>query len=253
MNTKLKLFSLLFITAALAGCDAGSESPFSPGSSDSSSTNAITLNKLTIAVDNTEPGIIEVTFGDATPATNNTPVDDIFSINSTTIGEELVFTAFGADSSGFKTSGNNMTFRSNYGSIESSCTLTDGSCTVTLTTLGQRPPITDDPFTGKEEIVANIVVYTLGEESYFDANGNGVFDDGDTFGPGNDVDEPYLDNNNNNVFDQGIDEPIDINNDGIHNGVDGLYSGNDCQHPTLCSPSPSITIWTNMDLTLSTE
>lgn len=247
MNIKTKLLPLLVATVSLAaaGCDSASESPWSPDGGASSS-NIIASNKFTIASSDIEPGWIKVAYGDGTSA----GVDEIEYIISRVIGDSVDISIHAADRAGLKTSGGTVYFRSNYGSIEPSCTLTEGSCSVQLTGMGTLPPITTSQ-TGKEYIAANIVAYTIGEESFFDTNGNGIFDDGDIFI--HDMDEPYIDNNNNQQFDANIDEPIDIDGNGTYTGVDGLYSGDNCQHSTLCSGDNRITIWTNMQLNLVTE
>ncbi|VAW63777.1 hypothetical protein MNBD_GAMMA11-2185 [hydrothermal vent metagenome] len=247
MKKQLTLLLLTFLASLILGC--GDDSSFSPGGGISSS-NIISKVKFTIASDNLNPEFIKVTYLPGTPPTT------IDTIDSFTVGGALVISAFGADRFGAKTSGNNITFVSNYGSIESSCTLDiDGSCSSTLTSLGDLPPISTASIAGTttEIIAANIVIYTLGEESFFDANGNGFFDDGDIFNTAtDDTDEPYLDNNNNNTFDAGTDEPIDIDGNGAYTPADGLYSGSNCQHSSLCSPSPSIIIWDDVQIDLIT-
>jgi hypothetical protein len=73
----------------------------------------------------------------------------------------------------------------------------------------------------------------IGEESFVDANGNGVFDTGtDTFNGSHDLGEPWLDFDENNAYDVG--EPFyDFYNGagelGVRNGPDGFFNG------VLCS------------------
>ncbi len=244
MKQRFNLITTALFTASLLGCSAGNESPFTEGGgAGTSSSNIITINKFSIASDNLNPEFVKASY-DTTVSPNT-----IASIISTTEGGTLTITAYGADKDGLKTAGNPITFRSNYGGIEPSCTLTDGTCSVTFTTLGALPDRSLDTINNVESIFANFVIYTLGEESFIDTNGNGYFDDGDgtTFV---DIDEPYLDNDNNNTFDQGVDTPIDIDGSGGYTKKDGLYSGSNCQHSTLCSPSPTIVIWKDMQIDL---
>ena len=71
-----------------------------------------------------------------------------------------------------------------------SCTTTSGTCTVTYSSSGTRP--TD----GR----ATILAYAVGEESFVDANGNNMYDAGETF---YDLGDLYVDANENNVWDAG--------------------------------------------------
>ncbi len=94
--------------------------------------------------------------------------------------------------------------------------------------------------------LVTIVAYTTGSESFIDANGNGQFDAGidqhshpgfiDSNGNqqwdygemivGNgDLSEPYIDGNDNFTFDSG-ELYIDINNNGLFDGPDGIFQPN---------------------------
>jgi hypothetical protein len=98
------------------------------------------------------------------------------------------------------------------------------------------------PVDGKVTIMAA----TQGEEVFVDANGNGFYDIGEAFV---DRSEPFLDINHNGIRD--ADEPyIDVNGNGIYDGPNGLWDGPDC--PAVGCVKPA-TIWTDMELTLSTD
>ena len=88
------------------------------------------------------------------------------------------------------------------------------------------------------------IIYTLGEEEFFDANGNAIFDMGDTFSAVNDLPEPFIDCNHSgtNTFNAGIDIPIDSDANG-YTLNDNLWNGTGCQHPTDCSGTTQIYIW----------
>lgn len=111
--------------------------------------------------------------------------------------------------------GTAVSFHTNAGSITPQCTTTGGACTVTWTSQNPRPA------TG----VVNILAFAIGEESFTDKNGNGVFDAGDTF---EDMGEPYEDDNNNGQYDPG-EFFYDYNQDGVRNGPDGHYEGLQCE------------------------
>jgi hypothetical protein len=93
------------------------------------------------------------------------------------------------------------------------------------------------------DVLNTIVAYSAGEETFNDLNGNGVFDDADTFDVINDdIEEPYIDANSNGVFDTG-EQIIDTNGDGVHNLGDTFFNGVGCTHSTLCSTTRSVTVW----------
>jgi len=258
MKNNLTLLSYAVISALLTGCGSD-ESPFSIDGNVNAGN--VDMANFTVAPtpDSASPQSATVTYSDGitvvSPNTEVLPVTDIVSIDSTTGNITVSIEVQGADKNRFKVSGAEITFQSNFGIIEPSCTLSSGSCSMTLLTTnisrGLPPLLPGAVYNGYQNfdstppnlqrIYANIVGYTVGEETYNDLNGNGFFDDGDAFLL--DTDEPYIDNNANMVFDDGIDIPIDVDNSGGYTPVDGLYSGANCQHSTLCSPNSTIVIW----------
>ncbi|MEI7671518.1 MAG: hypothetical protein WCK00_05340 [Deltaproteobacteria bacterium] len=104
-------------------------------------------------------------------------------------------------------------FRSSGGSVQPSCTTTAGTCTVTFTSGAPRPA------NGRVVILA----YALGEESFVDLNGNGIYDTTipDTF---TDMPEPFLDANENGTRDA-TEEIVDTNNDTFYSPADGKFNG----------------------------
>ena len=220
-NTSLTLLALA-LSVLMAGCSSDETSPFTEGGGSSSL--PIVSDSLTLAADPLFPEI-----GTA---------GGVY-----TVGETIDFTIFGHDRFSVKTAGQTIFFMTEYGSIDAICSMVDGNCTATL--VGDEAPPADTLFT--------VVAWTTGEESFFDANGNGYFDDGDTFTPAtDDVDEPYLDINGNGNFDAGTDIPIDLDNSGAtgaaYTPADGLYSGQGCAHSTLCSTATSVVIWTDIQI-----
>jgi hypothetical protein len=120
--------------------------------------------------------------------------------------------------------GTAVTFTAEGGSIQSSCVTTTtqteaGVCTVNWTSSNPRPSGTgvfpDLPAR------ASLLATAIGEESFNDTNGNGTFDNVDTF---TDLGERYVDTNENNAYDVG--EPIyDFNNNSSRDPADGLFNG----------------------------
>lgn len=258
MKNNLTLLSCALVTSLLAGCGSG-ESPYTEAGNVSAGN--IDMANFTVAPtpDTASPQAASVTYSDGItvvpPNTGVLPVTDIVSIDSTTGNITVTIQVSGADKNGFAVNGSEITFQSNFGIIEPSCTLSSGNCSMTLLTTnisrGLPPLLSGEVYNGYENfdptppnlqrIYANIVGYTIGEETYRDVNGSGFFDDGDEFLL--DTDEPYIDNNADGDFDAGIDIPIDVDNSGGYTPADGLYSGANCQHSTLCSPNASIVIW----------
>jgi hypothetical protein len=119
--------------------------------------------------------------------------------------------------------GTAVTFTTEGGTIQSQCqtatTITEsGVCTVNWTSSNPRPS------DGRSSLLAT----SIGEESFVDANGNGTFDNGETF---TDDGEAFLDNNENGVHDPG--EPIyDFNNNSMWDGPDGKFNGVLCLDTT---------------------
>lgn len=107
--------------------------------------------------------------------------------------------------------GTAVSFRTCGGSIPASCTTTNGACTVQFTSQAPRPA------NGRAVVLA----YALGEESFTDLNGNGIYDLGE---PWNDMPDPWLDCDENGVYELGEDF-IDTTGAGHYYGGDGIYNG----------------------------
>jgi len=118
-----------------------------------------------------------------------------------------------------------------------SCITKNGLCNATLTSTNPKPD------NGRVTVLA----YVQGEESFFDVNGNKVFDQGDLIGVGSsqnasevptfmananivDVGEPYMDTNvdDGDAFIAKIDQFVDSNNNGSRDAGDGTYTGQLC-------------------------
>lgn len=116
---------------------------------------------------------------------------------------------------------------------QGSCKTVDSSCTVTIYSQAPRGGIVDSAasykFTGRVHILA----YTLGEESFFDANSNNkadaVTEMVDGVGRSSDIGEAFVDNNENGVFNSTVDTLVDFNGNGVYDGPDGYFNGTLCE------------------------
>ena len=81
---------------------------------------------------------------------------------------------------------------------------------------------------------STILATTIGEETFTDANGNGVYDAGEPF---IDLGEPFIDSNDNGVWDVG-EFYVDFDKNGAYTPANGIWNGN-------------AMIWTSIDLTFT--
>jgi hypothetical protein len=167
-------------------------------------------------------------------------------------------------------------FTTNSGSIDAFCYTEDGACSVTWTSQGERPgagPAADDPTANPPDPLCSslpnlqtvscprphrvkVLAWVEGQESFTDLNANGLFDDADSFvtsGPNpDDLPEPFRDDNENGVRDSAevfVDYPLGIStqvgSSASYDQADGLYSGPDCAHSTLCAAEQSLFVFGN--------
>jgi len=123
--------------------------------------------------------------------------------------------------------GTAVTFTTEGGTIQSQCVTTStatesGVCTVNWTSSNPRPAGLPAP--GRSTLLAT----AIGEETFVDANGNGTFDDGESF---TDLGERFLDANENGVYDAG-ESIYDFNNNSTRDPPDGLFNGVLCLDTT---------------------
>ncbi|WP_455365268.1 hypothetical protein, partial [Kaarinaea lacus] len=188
------------------------------------------------------------------------PDDDSFEIVATKLrphtwecsGEQVTITAFASDRfNNPAPDGTAVAFQAEGGSIEGSCLITNGQCSVTWTGTDPRPSDSNVPATTNDGR-ATITATVIGEESYIDAGpSNGRFDDGEFF---TDLPEAFYDINENGVWDTG-EEYFDYNENGIHDGPDGTYNGLLCtQGSTECNTTmPVLTIMDNLVLVMASR
>jgi len=174
--------------------------------------------------------------------------DNIYSPGET---NSLIINAY--DHNGAPVSNLTVNFAAEWGVLPegTSCvTDTSGSCSVAWAI--------SDPGTVPSDYCVRVVAYTTGEESYFESNGNNIFDDEDTTHPGTpgkfvngfiDIPDPFFDTDGDGTYTFGTDIPVPGFDS--HTAADGLYNGSQtCTTTNFCSTTNTITIWddTFMDL-----
>ncbi len=155
--------------------------------------------------------------------------------------------------------GTAVSFSTEGGSIQPSCTTLGGACSVVWTSQNPKPegqtlagnaasPETTNTLGQKFGGRATIIATAIGEESFPDANGNGRFDAAEVaaFGGTNisglpyDLDEAFVDHNEDGVYNPGLgggqvggelETFVDFNGDSVFTIGDGLYNGVLCSIP----------------------
>jgi len=134
--------------------------------------------------------------------------------------------------------GTAVQFRSEGGHIAPQCTTTtttteSGVCTVNWVSANPRPTIGKGGRAGRSALFAT----AIGEESFVDTNGNGMFDPGESF---TDLAERFEDDYQDGVYHSG--EPFyDFNNNGVRDPADGIFNGVLCNDPARCDSTKSST------------
>jgi hypothetical protein len=229
MNNRFLMISPLLASSTLflAGCSEDNSSFETPNLSDTPiNAGLVSQKNLSILSEDVQPPIFDPLTGTATDT-------------SLTITVKI-----GDRNNQLLTDPHTIFFATEWGLIEPSCVTEDGICTVTWQTSFGGP----NPVNNRTTITA----WTLGEESFTDTNGNGVFDDADT--TFDDREEPFIDVNESNSFDTG-EGVIDVVNgndttgaNGVHDIGDSLLNSPSCTHSSLCSPRTTTYIWTDIAL-----
>ena len=134
--------------------------------------------------------------------------------------------------------GTAVAFTTEEGSIDGQCFVdATGACSVTWRSQGRRP---DD---GRTTVLAT----ATGEESFFDANGDGVHQSGEQQASTQDLEEAFLDRDEDGVYDVAgfgtngrqtenrpftaiaADSNVDFNDNGLHDGASGAFTGLICE------------------------
>lgn len=165
------------------------------------------------------------TVSDSLVVSTGLPDQDSFSLSAEILnpeawsydGEEVEITIRAADHfNNPAPDGTAVYFTAEGGSVDPSCTLEDGGCTVTWRSQSPRPA------DGRLTLMAT----AIGEESFTDLNGNGFYDATDTVG--DDLAEAWLDIDESDTYDAATEEFFDFDSDGTHDAADGLYNGSLC-------------------------
>lgn len=151
-------------------------------------------------------------------------------------------------------------FTTEGGSIESQCLTVNGTCSVEWRA---TEPFLDDHR-------STILVTTDGHETFYDTNGNNIFDDADglpitdsAVSSGRsrhvlsessgfiDMSEAWLDNNRDNIKDANETIFFDDNGDGVFSGPDGKFNGPQCEGNLCDQNAKKSTIRKSMLLIMS--
>jgi len=235
MNNRFLIITTLLASSTLfmAGCSEDNSSYETPNQSDTpTNDNPISQNNFTILFSDPTPNYYDPSTGDLSSVTSDVTVQIGDNNNQLITGSRVIY------------------FRTEWGLIDPSCTTEDGECSVTWRS--------GSPDTMPADFKNTIVAYSNGgQESYADVNGNGIFDDDDTFNTPSyaDIEEPFI--NIDESYDasgptftagdiiidtiNGLD-PTGTNTK--HDSGDGYFNGPNCAHSTLCSPTLSfVTVW----------
>lgn len=149
-------------------------------------------------------------------------------------GVEVVFTIRAADDYNNPVpDGTSISFVTEGGTIAGSCETNDGACSVTWFSNNPRPDGSEG-FSSGEDRAGRVTVLatTLGQESFTDLDGNGLYDDTDILLT--DIPEAFLDANENGEWD--TDEwHLDPDSDGLYTEANGIYNGYLCNDSTACT------------------
>lgn len=136
--------------------------------------------------------------------------------------------------------GTAITFQTEGGQIGGQCTTVEGACSVSWVSQDPRPAA------GRSSLLAT----AIGEESFTDINGNGVFDNAETLADVDDIPEPWRDDDESGTRE--VTEPfVDFDVDGSYGAADMLFNGLLCGHDTLCSASTSVAVFDQGVLVMS--
>ena len=161
----------------------------------------------------------------------------VLNPEASTIGKQSIISVWLADSFNNPVpDGTTVNFTTEGGTIEPSCNTSSGNCSVTWTST--EPNLNDNRST--------ILATTSGHETFFDVNGNNVFDDedGDAISNANvdsgfgrqeprssgfvDMTEAWRDDNENNVKDPEETKFFDDDGNGSFSDADGFFNGPQC-------------------------
>ncbi|QBY03212.1 hypothetical protein E2K93_01985 [Thalassotalea sp. HSM 43] len=226
------------------------------------------------------------------------PDQDSFTLSAETLnpegwdvdGTEVAITARLADAfNNPAPDGTAVSFTTEGGSIEPSCVIMAGACTVVWTSQAPHPTGPEDATPAVINPIdltlgnrvggrATILAHAIGEESFVDLNGNGRFDgstvlaghaqtelqafqnNNDISGNPYDLPEAFVDHNEDGVFDRAVagaenETYIDFDNSGTYEAADTIYNGSLCAEglgeAEGCADQTSLTVRGEIRLVMS--
>jgi len=184
----------------------------------------------------------------------------VLNPEASTRGEESIITAWLADSFNNPVpDGTTVNFTTEGGTIDSSCNTIAGNCFVTWK--ATEPYLTDHR--------ATILATASGHETFFDSNGDNIFDDKDGNAINNaqvdsglgrqtplssgfvDMQEAWRDDNENNIKDALETKYFDDNGNGAHDIADKKFNGPQCDGNKCDSNAKRATIRKSLVLIMS--
>ncbi len=184
------------------------------------------------------------------------PDQNSFSISAETLnpeamgydGETVNITIRAGDSNNNPVpDGTAIYFTTEGGVIQSAGYTTDGACSVEWKSQDPRPVTPSYPKTHIGRVT--ILAHALGEESFQDVNGNGLYDYTSDVLLSN-RGEAFLDANDNGTWDLG-ELFTDFNKDGLYTPGNGIYNG------TLCAPGSTncskelVHVWDDLQIVMA--
>lgn len=134
--------------------------------------------------------------------------------------------------------GTTISFYTELGQIQPSCKTVGGTCTAKWYSSNPKEDL------GRSTVVAA----AIGEETFIDTNGNGVFDDGDVIKT--DIGEAYEDWDESSAYELG-EQFLDFNVNAVRESPDALYTGLGCVDTARCAADQLKHVFTSAVMVLA--
>lgn len=174
-------------------------------------------------------------------------------LEGTTVSFYTEAGAIGANSATDDTGLTSVTFRTqapipNDVSLNSAETTLINSLNATYTFSGSLSPIPTDGSVHPRDGHVRLLATVSGEETFTDANANGIYDSGETF---SDIGEPYVDANDSAAWNTG-EFYVDSNGNGLYDGPNAKWDGpgcsdSGCEAAKIISTSLNLAFTGNLD------
>lgn len=189
-------------------------------------------------------------------AVNSGPADyDSFSIATSLFapeawnrdGEEIELSVTAGDHHNNPVpDGTEISFWSEFGIISDTCTTTEGRCTVTWSSGGDRSTL-PLPADG----LATITAWTAGEDSFYETGAaNQLYDPGETRLS---TPERFYDRDYNGSYDSAFESYYDYNEDGVYNANSLLFRGYSCSEAAVTAGhcADSVEVWDDIQILMA--